>query len=131
MQIPDPTFRVANAPPNLSRFLQKLEHCTGEDAEELHDTLKQSKLKVKGFGIDPNPRESVTVVVSTFTGHLGNWDADHAEDIFKLDSIDALTAYVRVSFSNEDLKGKNVYTPIKSNQCDKSLHEYTQEFNNS
>ena len=58
---------------NLSNFLQKLTPCTGEDAEELHDSLKQSKLKVKGFGIDPNSREAVTVVVSSFTGKLGNW----------------------------------------------------------
>jgi hypothetical protein len=42
-----------------------------------------------------------------------------------------LTAYVRVSFSNDDLKGKNVYSLIKLDQIDKSLHEYTQEFNNS
>jgi hypothetical protein len=78
LQIPDPAFRVANAPPNLSRILQKLKHCTGEDAEALHDTLKQSKLQVKGFRIDPNSREAFTVVVSSFTGRLCNWVADHA-----------------------------------------------------
>jgi hypothetical protein len=43
--------------------------------------------------------------VSSFTGPLGNWAADHADEIYKLDAIDALTAYVRVSFSNEDLEG--------------------------
>ncbi len=69
LQIPDPAFRVANALPNLSHFLQKLVPCTGEDAEELHDTLKHSKLKVKGFGIDPNSRHKpIAVVVSSFTG---------------------------------------------------------------
>jgi hypothetical protein len=72
LQIPDLVFRVANALPNLSHFLKKLVPCTGEDAEELHDTLKHSKLKVKGFGIDPNSREVVTVVVSFFTRKLGN-----------------------------------------------------------
>jgi hypothetical protein len=35
------------------------------------------------------------------------WAADHADEIFELDGIDALTAYVRVNFSNEDLEGKN------------------------
>ena len=104
LQITDPDFRVVNAQPSLSHFLLKLTPCTGEDAEELHDILKQSKLKVKGFGIDPNSREVVTVVVSSFTGKLGNWTADHVDEIFKLKSIDALTAYVSVSFSNEDLK---------------------------
>jgi hypothetical protein len=116
---------------NMSRFLQKLEHCSGDNAEVLHNHLKQSKLKVQGFGIDPNSREAVTVVVSTFTGHLGNWAADHADEIFKFESIDALTAYVRVSFSNEDLEGLNLYSLIKLDQLDKSLHEYTQEFNSS
>ncbi len=82
LQIPDHAFRITSSSPNLSHFLQKLTHCTGEDAEELHDTLKQSKLKVKGFGIDPHSREVVTVVVSSFTGKLGNWAADHAEEIF-------------------------------------------------
>ena len=88
-------------------------------------------MKVKGFGVDPNSKEAVTVVVSSFTGPLGNWAADHAYEIFRLDSIDALTAYVRVSFSNEDSEGKNLYSLIKLDQFDKSLHEYTQEFNNS
>ena len=92
---------------NLSRFLQKLELCTCENPEILHGHLKHSKLKVKGFGVDPNSWEVVTAFVSSFTGSLGNWAADHADEIFKLDSIDALTTYVRVSFSNEDLEGKN------------------------
>ncbi len=94
-------------------FNQKLTPCTGEDAEELHDNLKQSKLKYKGFGIDPNPREAVTVVVSSLTEKFGNWDADHVEEIFQLNSIDALTAYVRVNFSNEDMEGKKLYSLIK------------------
>ena len=88
----------------------------------------QSKLKVKGFGVDPNSKEAVTVVVSSFAGSLGNWVADHTDEIFKLDSIDALTAYVRVSFSNEDLEGKNLYfLIIKLHQIDKSLHKYTRQ----
>ncbi len=81
LKIPDPAFRIVNALPNLSYFLQKLAPCTGEDAEELHDTLKQSKLKVKGFGIDPDCREAVTVVVSSFTGKLDNWAADHVSSM--------------------------------------------------
>jgi hypothetical protein len=56
--------------------------------------------------------------VSSFTGHLGNWDANHADEILKLDGIDALTAYVRVSFSNEDLEGNNSYSLIKLDQFD-------------
>jgi hypothetical protein len=69
--------------------------------------------------------------VSTFTGHLGNLAADHADEIFKLDNIDALTTYVRVSFSNEDSEGMNLYSLIKLDQFNKSLHEYTQEFKSS
>jgi hypothetical protein len=42
-----------------------------------------------------------------------------------------LNAYVRVSFSNEDLEGKSLYSLIKLYQSDKSLHEYTQDFNSS
>jgi hypothetical protein len=83
---------------NMSRFLQSLEHCSGENAEKLHNNLKSSKLKTKGFGIDPNSREVVMVVVSSFKGHLGNWAPNHAEEILKLDNIDALTSYVRVGF---------------------------------
>jgi hypothetical protein len=56
--------------------------------------LKPYELKVKGFGIYPDSREAVTIVVSSFTGNLGNWAEDHADEIFKLESIDALTAYV-------------------------------------
>ena len=36
-----------------------------------------------------------------------------------------------VSFVNEDLEGKNLYSLMRFDQIDKSLHEYTLEFNNS
>jgi len=67
---------------NMSRISQKLEHCSGENAKKLHNHLKQSKLKIKCFGIDLDSREAITVVVSSLTGHLGNWAADHADKIF-------------------------------------------------
>jgi hypothetical protein len=109
LQILHRDFRVANASPNLSQFLQKLEHCTGENAEALDDHLKHSKLKVKGFGIDPNSREVITVVVSSFTGQMGNWAADHADENFKLNSIDAFTAYARPHrFFQCVLEGKKI-----------------------
>ena len=98
LRLPDSSGR-SGVSANLSRFLQKLELCNGENPDILHDHLKQSKQKIKGFGVDPKSKEIVTVVVSSFTGTLGNWAADHSDEIFKLDSIDALTAYVRVSFS--------------------------------
>ena len=69
--------------------------------------------------------------MSSFTEHLGNWAADQADQICKLDNIDALTAYVRVSFSNKDLEGVNLYSLHKLDQFDKFLYEYTQEFNSS
>ena len=88
-------------------------------------------MKIKRFGLDPNSREVVSFIVSSFTGPLGNWTADHVDDIFQLESIDALTAYVRVTFSNEGLESKNLYSLIKLDQFVKSLHENTREFNNS
>ena len=69
--------------------------------------------------------------MSSFKGHLGNWAADLAGEIFKLDNIDALTAYVRVSFSTEDLEGIKLYSLNKLDQFDKFFHDYTQEFNSS
>ena len=68
----------------LSLYFQKFEDCSGENAEKIHNHLKQSKLKIKGFGINPNSCEVVTVVVFSITGHLGNWAADHADEIFML-----------------------------------------------
>ncbi len=59
------------------------------------------------LGIDPNSREAGTVTVSSFTEQCGNRTADHAEEIFKLNSIYASTAYVRVTFSIEDSEGKD------------------------
>ena len=73
---------VSNTGPlaNMSRFSHKLEHCSVENGKILHNHLKQSKLKIKGFEINSDSREVVTVVVSSFTtGHLGNWAADHAD----------------------------------------------------
>jgi hypothetical protein len=62
---------------------------------------------------------------------LGNWGADLADEILKLESIHVLIAYVRVSFFNEDLEGMNLYSLINLDQFDKSFHEYTKEFNRS
>ena len=92
LQIHESDFGRTNVSPNMSRFLQKLEHCNGENAEILHDHLKQSKLTIKGFGIDPTFFENVTVMISSFTGKLGNWAADHADEVFEIGSIDALTS---------------------------------------
>jgi hypothetical protein len=64
-------------------------------------------------------------------GHLGNWAAGHADEIFKLESIDALSAYVLVSFAEEDFEGMNIYSLMILDQFDKSLRVYTQGFNNS
>ena len=66
----------------MSRPLQELEHCSGENAEVLYDHLKKYKLIIKGFGVDPNSREVVTYVVSSLTGQLSNWAADHDDEIF-------------------------------------------------
>ena len=74
---------------NMFWFLQKLEYCSGENAKLLHNHFKRSKLEIKGFGIDHDIREVVTVVVSSFTGYLGNWVANHADEIFFLESMDA------------------------------------------
>jgi len=55
----------------MSRFLQKLEHCTCKNAEVLHDNFQHFKFKIEIFGIGPNSREAVTVVVLSFTCKLG------------------------------------------------------------
>jgi hypothetical protein len=61
-------------------------------------------------------------------GKLGDWAADHANEIFELNSIDALTAYIPFNVSIEDLEGKNLSSHIKLRQFDKSLREHTQKF---
>jgi len=86
LQLPDSSSHPS-VTINMLRFLQKLDICTGKNAEIIHEPMKLSKLKVKSIGVDPNFREVVTVVVYSFTGPLGDWDADHADEIFTLDSI--------------------------------------------
>jgi hypothetical protein len=87
LQIKGPISTTTCPLANMSRFLQKLEYCSGENAYKLHNHLKQSKLKIKGVAFDPNSRVVVTVVVSFLTGYSGNWAADHADEVFKLESI--------------------------------------------
>ena len=71
-------------------------------------------------------------MISSFTGKLlGSRVADHADEIFELDSIDAFTTYCRAKFSNEDLEGKSLYSLIKLYRFDKSIHDYTKEINSS
>ena len=50
LQLPDSTSHSSRTT-NLSRFLEKLELCTSENAEILHDHLKQSKLKLNDFEV--------------------------------------------------------------------------------
>ena len=92
---------------NMSRFLQKLEHCNGEDSTKLHNHLKQLKSKIQGFGINPDSKQGVVVLVSSFTGKLGNWASDHSTEIYELATVDDLIDYIRVGFSIEDVEGKN------------------------
>ena len=71
-------------------------------------------------------------MISSFTWELDIWAADHADDIFELDSIDALLAYVRVIFSNDEgLEDNNLSSLSKLYHFEKSLHEYIQELNSS
>jgi hypothetical protein len=116
---------------NVSRFLQKMEHCNGEDSVKLNNHLKQSRLKIQGFGINPDSNQAVVILVSSFTGKLGNWASDHTAEIYALQTLDELIAYVRVGFSIEDVEGKNLYSLIQVKQNDKSLTDYTQEFNSA
>ena len=116
---------------NMSRFLQKMEHCNGENSIKLNNHLKQSKLKIQGFGINHDSNQVVVVLVSSFTRKIGNWAFDHIAEIYDLKTLDKLIAYVRVGFSIEDVKGKNLYSLIRIHQGDKSLTNYTQELNSS
>ncbi len=97
----------------------------------MNNHLKQSRLKIKGFGINPDSNQVVVVTVSSFTSKLGNWASDHSTEIYDLKTLDELITYVRVGFSIEDIEGKNLYFPIRLQQGDKSLTNYTQEFNSS
>jgi hypothetical protein len=115
----------------MSRFLQKMEHCNGEDSIKLNNHLKQSRLKIQGFGINPDSNQVVVVLISSFTSKLGNWASDLCAEIYDLKTLDKLIAYVRVGFSIEDVEGKNLYSIIRIHQGDTSLTYYAQEFNSS
>ncbi len=116
---------------NMSRFLEKMEHSHGEDSIKLNNHLKQSKMKIQGFEINPDSNRAVVVLVSSFTSKPGNWASDHSAEIYDLKTLDELIAYVRVVFPIEDVEGKNLYSLIRVQQGDRSLTDYTQEFNNS
>ena len=74
---------------------------------------------------------AVIVLVSSFTGTLGNWASDHADESYKLTNVESLCKYVRVSFCIEDLEGKNLYALTELKQNESNLHDYTLSFNNS
>ncbi len=73
---------------NVSRFLQKMEHCNEEDSVKLNNYLKQSKLKIQGFGINLDSNQAVVVLVSSFTCKLGNWASDHSAEIYDLKTLE-------------------------------------------
>ncbi len=60
--------------------------------------MKQSKLKIQEFGINPDSNQAVVVLVSSFTCKLGNWASDHSAEIYDLKTLDELIDYVRVVF---------------------------------
>jgi hypothetical protein len=71
------------------------------------------------------------VLVSSFTGKLGNWAPDHDTEIYELATVNDLIEYIRAGFSIEDIEGKSLYILLRLEQGEKSLHDYTQEFNTS
>ena len=116
---------------NMSRFLQKIDHCNGEDSIKLNNHLKQSKLKIQGFGINLDSNQAIVVLDSLFTGKFGNWASDRSAEIYDIKTLDELIAYMRVGFSIKDVEGGNLYSLIRIQQGNTSLTDYTQEFNNS
>jgi hypothetical protein len=71
--------------------------------------LKQSKLKIQGFGINPNLNHVFLVPVSSVTYKLGDWASDHNTEIYDMKTMDDLINYVRASFSIENIiKGGNL-----------------------
>ncbi len=86
---------------------------------------------IQGFRINPDSKHVVFVLVSSFTGKLGNWASDHNTKIYDLATLDDLIDYIRIGFSIEDVEGKNVYILLRLEQGEKTLHDYTQEFNTS
>ena len=113
----------------MSRFLQKLEHCNGDDSIKLHNQLTQSKLKIRGFCINPKSNQGVVVLVSSLTGKLGDWASNHSSEIYETRTMDELINYVRVNYSIEDIKGNNLYSFLRLEQGESSLQDYTKEFN--
>ncbi len=85
----------------------------------MNNHLKQSRLKIQGFGINFDSNQVVVVLVSSFTGKLGNWASDHSTEIYDLKTLDELITYVRVGISIEDVEGKNLYSLIRLQQGDK------------
>ena len=55
---------------NMSRFLQKMEHCNGEDSIKLNNHLKQSRLKIQGLRINPDSNQAVVVF---FLVYMKTW----------------------------------------------------------
>ncbi len=62
----------ANEIVNMYSFLQKLEHCDGNESVKLHNYMKQSKLRIIGFGISPDSNQVVVPRVFSFTRKLGD-----------------------------------------------------------
>ena len=65
------------------------------------------RLKIQGFGINPDLKWGFVVLVSSLTGKLGNWASDHITEIYDLATADDMIDYIRVGFSIEDVEGKN------------------------
>ena len=77
----------------------------------------------------PNLNKVVVVLVSFFTGKLGDSASDHSSDIYEIKTKDDLINYVRVNFSTEAIEGKHFYSLLGLEQGELSFHDYTQEFN--
>ena len=71
------------------------------------------------------------MLVSSFTGKLGDWASDHNSEIYEMKTMNEPINHVRVGFSIEDIEGKNLYSLLRLEQGEFSLHDYTQEFNMS
>jgi len=89
-------------------------------------------LKVKGFGVYPISREAAIVAVSSFTGQLGNLALPitpttllSSTTLMRLPHMPASLVPMKI------WRLQNLYALIKLDQLDKSLYNYTHEFNSS
>jgi hypothetical protein len=106
-----------------------LPNITGDDIASLDSHLAQAPMRLTTMGVDPETKQASLILMSSFTGKLGQWAQQNTEALYSLTSVTQLVDLVMSSFVIKGYQAENLNFLVKLEQGNSDVPDYTQKFN--